>query len=259
MAYRNPAFLPTNRVAVAGASAISVLTGAAFAAANPKERLIDGRISRNAKAASAGAWEIGVDLGSSISCNRVVVPVGHNLSGATVQVYTYTAFGPPTGSVQRASVVAGAGAIDISFAAVASRYWSLYVPTVTLAWELPEWILGTYAQTSTGVVSTWGVSIEEPVLVAPFPTREATVLEAAARRTLSLGHRALAGADLAIYDDVIALGRSRAFLHWPVDDSLASPLLVKLEGRPTRDQDSPNPRGTGPTYRVELEMLEQAT
>ena len=256
MAYRNPAFLTPNRVAVAGAAAISVVSGAAFAAASPKERLVDGRRSRNASPTTTGRWEIGVDLGASFSCNRCIIPLGHNLNGATVQVWTYTS--QWTGAVNRASVVAGSGLLEISFASVASRYWSLdLVPTGTV-WQLPEWVLGLYEQTSTGVVSAWGSRLVEPVLVQPFPTREATVLEAAARRELDLGHRALAGADLAIYDAVLASGRSTPFWHWPVDDALG-PMLVKISGTPSREQDSPNPRGTGTTYRVGLTMLEQAT
>jgi hypothetical protein len=252
MAYRNPAFLASNRVAVAGAAAI---TSSSLAATAPKERLVDGRISRNAQfAASAANQYFEVDLGSALSCDRLVIPVGHNLSGCSVELRG-GASPAPAGVVD--SFTAGSGLIDRSFGAASHRYWRLVFVT-SGQWAIGEWVLGDYQQTSSGVVTPWRAPVFETVLEDAFPTREAVIALAPARRELSIEHRMLESADLAIYDAVIAQGRSVAFWHWPVDDALG-PMLMRLSSDPERDQDSPNPKATGPRYRVALRMREQAS
>lgn len=253
MAYRNPAFLVANRVAVAGAAAISSST---LATGEGKERLVDGRLARLARFNAAAANQfLEVDLGSALSSNRLVIPAGHNLSGCSIELRAGAATNPAT--VIASVTPASSALVDVSFGAASHRFWRLVFIT-SGQWALGEWVLGTYAQTTTGVVSTWGNTIREPVLVETFPTREASILEGPARRELALEHRALTGADLATYDAVLASGRSSAFWHWPVDDALG-PLLVKLSDAPRREQDSPNPKGTGTTYKVALELLEQAS
>jgi hypothetical protein len=252
MAYRNPAYLVSNRVAVAGAAAI---TSSTLAASSPKERLIDGRLSRNAAFNAAAANQfIEVDFGAAVSIDRMVIPPGHNLNGCAIELRADTT---PTPTTVRDSFTASTGLIDRSFGAISFRYWRILFVT-SGAWALGEWVLGDYQQTASGVVPTWGATYMEPVIDESFPTREAVILEAAARRELTLEHTLLTGADLAIYDAAIATGRSVGFWHWPVDDALSA-MLVRLTDTPERSQVSPAPSVTSPRYRVALKMREQAS
>ena len=253
MAYRNPAFLVRNRVADAGAAAIS---SSATATGQGKERLIDSRIAKLFRFNAAAANQfIEVDLGSALSINRMVIPAGHNLSGCAVELRADTT---PTPTTVRDSFTAGSGLIDRTFGPLSFRYWRI-VFTTSGQWELGEFVLGSYAQTADGIAQAWTAPRLSPVTVREFPSREAVLIEAAVRRRFELTHEGCSSADLAIYDEALDRGVGRPFWFWPPDDALASPLFVRLEGDGEREQDSPNPKGTGPTYKVKLAMREQGT
>ena len=253
MAYRNPAYLVRNRVADAGAAAISSST---TATGQGKERLIDGRIAKLARFNAAAANQFfEVDFGAAVSIDRMVIPVGHNLNGCSVELRAGSATNP-------ASVIdsftAGTTAIDRSFGAASHRYWRIVFVT-SGQWELGEWVLGDYQQTADGVAQAWQAPRKSPVRVREFPSREALLIEAAVRRRFVLTHEACSSADLATYDDVLDRGVGRPFWFWPPDDALASPLLMRLEDDGDREQDHPNPKASGPTYTVKLTMVEQGT
>jgi hypothetical protein len=253
VAYRNPAFLVRNRVADAGASAI---TSSTTATGQGKERLIDSRIAKLARFnASAANQFFEVDFGSAVSIDRMVIPVGHNLNGCSVELLADTTATPTT---VRDSFTAGSGVIDRSFGPHSYRYWRIKFVT-SGQWELGEWVLGDYQQTAEGIVQEWSAPRKSSVRVKEFPSREALLIEAAVRRRFEMTHQACSAADLAIYDEVLDRGVGRPFWFWSPDDSLTSPLFVRLEDDADREQDSPNPKGTGPTYTVSLAMREQGT
>ncbi len=252
MAYRNPAFLVSNLVAVASAAAIS--TGTAFASGLGKERLIDYRLGPLTQFSAAAANQyLEVDLGSAKAVNRLIIPVGHNLSGCSVELYGDTTANP---TALRDSFTATAAAIDRTFASATFRYWRLKFVT-NGQWAIGEWVLGAYAQTTSGVVQGWEAPYQSSVVKRSYPSHETTLVEAAARRVIKMEHKAVPSADLAIYDALLAVGVGVPFWHWPCDDSLSSPLLMLLQDDGQRTQDSPAPQGTGPTYTIGLEMIEQ--
>ena len=253
MAYRNPAFLVRNRVAEAGASAISSSTSAT---GQGKERLIDSRVAKLFRFNASGANQfIEVDFGAAVSIDRMVIPVGHNLNGCAVELRADTTATPTT---VRDSFTAGSGLIDRSFGPHSFRYWRIVFVT-SGQWELGEWVLGDYAQTADGIAQAWQAPRLSPVKVRDFPSREAMLIEAAVRRRFVLTHEACSAADLAIYDDVLDRGVGRPFWFWPPDDALTSPLFVRLEDDGDREQDHPSPKASGPTYTVRLAMREQGT
>lgn len=253
MAYRNPAYLVRNRVADAGAAAISSST---TATGQGKERLIDSRIAKLFRFNAAAANQfIEVDFGAAVSIDRMVIPVGHNLSGCAVELRADTT---PTPTTVRDSFTAGSGIIDRSFAALSFRYWRILFVT-SGQWELGEWVLGDYQQTAEGIAQAWQAPRKSPVKVQEFPSREALLIEAAVRRRFVLTHEACSAADLAIYDELLDRGVGRPFWFYPPDDALTSPLFMRLEDDGEREQDHPNPKASGPTYTVKVSMVEQGT
>lgn len=253
MTYRNPAFLVRNRVADAGAAAI---TSSTTATGQGKERLIDSRIAKLARFNASGANQyFEVNFGAAVSIDRMIIPVGHNLNGCSIELRADTTATPTT---VRDSFTAGAGLIDRSFAAISYQYWRIVFVT-SGQWELGEWVLGDYQQTTEGIAQAWQAPRLSPVKVREFPSREALLIEAAVRRRFEMTHEGCNAADLAVYDEVLDRGVGRPFWFWPPDDALASPLFVRLEEDGGREQDHPVPKASGPTYTVRLVMREQGT
>ena len=254
MAYRNPAYLVRNRVADAGAGAI---TNSTTASGQNKDRLIDSRLAKLARFNAAAANQFfEVDFGAAVSINRMIIPAGHNLAGCDVELRAGSATNP-------ASVIdsftAAAGFIERTFGAASHRFWRIVFVT-SGQWELGEWVLGEYKQTADGIAQAWEAPRKSPVVVREFPSREATLVEAPVRRRFELTHEACSATDLAIYDELLDRGVGRPFWFWPPDDALSAvPLFMRLEDDGGRPQDHPNPKASGPTYSVQLRMVEQGS
>ena len=255
MAYRNPAFL-LNKLPAFGTSVITA--SAALVEAFSKALLIDGRTNRVCARSGNGALELFWDLPSAITLDALVIPAGHTLNGADLEVKTYPSAAHSGGTVRSSGTVASAAAIERTWSPVSSQWWSLNIPTTSNNWALPEVILGEKKTTTSGVVPAWDVGLFDPVEVFEFAKREATVRRAPPRRELQVEHQRLPAADLAIYDAVLAVGRAEPFWHWPVDDTLPG-MLVKIVGQPSRTQDSPHLTAAGLTYGVRMTLREQVT
>jgi hypothetical protein len=257
VAYRNPAFIARHYAAEKGVSFIT--TNHAAATGFGKERLVDYRSSTNFKfAASQSDHWIEFQLFNpepGPPVNRLIIPAGHNLSGSTVTVKSGSVSNP--GST-RASGVAGSGLFSLSWAEQSeseSRYWRIEF-SGSGQWELPELWLGRYRQVATGPRPAWELPLYTPAVVRAYASREAVLLAGPSRRRFQLDHVGLAGTDLAIYDEVLALGVALPFWFYAPDDALADPILMRLSEDGERTQDHPSPQA-GPTYTVRLRALEQ--
>lgn len=254
MAYRNPAFIARHLAAEVGVSGI---TSSTTAAGQGVQRLIDYRLSVNMKFNAAAANQfVQYDLGGDQTASRLVIPDGHNLSGASFELRAGAA-NPPT--TVRASGSFGLGLNEVSFSEVVARYWRLVILT-SGQWEFGELWLGHYRQTATGPKPGWSLPVYTPAVVRSFSTREAVLISGARRRRVELEHVGLSGTDLAIYDQIVALGVSAPFYFYAPDDTLG-PLLVRLIDDADRAQDHPAPSvvSPGPTYTVKLRALEQTS
>lgn len=253
MAYRNPAFVARHLGAEVGVSGI---TSSTTAAGQGVERLIDYRLGANMKFNAAAANQfVQYDLGNDQTASRLIIPAGHNLSGASYELRADGA-NPPT--TVRASGTFGLGLADISWSPeVVARRWRLVILT-SGQWEFGEMWLGRRRQTSTGVVQGWEAPWSVPQVRREFPARSAVLIEGPARRRWGIEHRALAGTDLDIYDEVLVRD-GLPFWFFPPDDVIVTPLLMLLDqGTGERTQDSPEPRSSeGPTYTAKLDMTEQ--
>lgn len=257
MAYRNPAFVARHFMAEAGVSAI---TSSATLAGQGVERLIDYRLAANMKfSTTATGLFVEVDFGADQSLDRLIIPAGHNMAGANLRVFandTSPANGGGSIFVHN-EASAGAGLLDFSWATVTKRYWRFISPT-SGQWEFGELWFGQRQQTSTGPRIGWELPLFTPAVVRSFATREAVAIAGPSRRRMNLEHAALSGTDLAIYDEVLALGVALPFYAYAPDDTLADPILMRLVEDGGRTQDHPIPKATaGPSYTVRLRALEQ--
>ena len=252
MAYRNPAFMVRHYGAEIGTAGIT--TGFATATGQGVSRLIDYRLATNMEFAAAETHWIQYDLGASPPpANRLIIPAGHNLYGNLVLKSGATS--PP--GTTRVFQDAPASLIDFSWSEVTARYWRLEFGQVD-QWEIPELWLGQYQQLTTGPRPTWDLPVHTPAVIRSFATREAVLVSSPRRRRLALEHTALAGADLAIYDAVLANGVATPFYCWLPDDALATPILFRLTDDGERTQDHPRPQAAL-SYTVRLRALEQAS
>jgi hypothetical protein len=121
-------------------SAVSLTSGAEDPG-YPLYRLYDRDAGRMFRAASAGTVEVRADQGASPrAVDRLLVPAGHNLDGATLEVLHSdddAAYDPAVpGWTQQ-----GTGLVNTAWAAVAKRYWKLRITAPSSAPELAELFL----------------------------------------------------------------------------------------------------------------------
>lgn len=242
MSYRNPAWIARNLVAEAGVAAISDNNGDLTTSA--KAALIDYHLTDLAvfDAAAADHW-IQADLGTAgETWNRLVIPAGHNLDGATVEVLSGATTTPATsrGSV----VVSGASLIDLSLTENTDRYVRVTFST-NAAHELGELWIGRYRQlTGDGPAPEFQNGYQSANLVSEFPNREGVVVQAPARRVFTLLHpwTVQSTTDYAITEEVIAIGTGVPHWYYPPDDVDAGPFLVLMTRDVDREQDHPVPQ-----------------
>lgn len=239
--YQNPAYGILHAGALAGASAIT--TKYATAANFGKERLIDARTTLLMKFSASQAdhhVETNRGTGTLEAVDRCWIPAGHNLSGATVRVYSGSS--SPASTLRGSSpTVAGTGAIDFAFTSTTDRYVRVLFDG-TGTWELGELWLTRRRSTVRGLDPGWETPIRVPTEITEFPTREITAVLGPARRIFGFSYHDVddAAADSVLLTDVANLGRAAAFLFWPPHASTL-PFVAKLLEDGDREQDSPMP------------------
>lgn len=273
MTYRQPAFMVNNLGLNLSTSAIVARNGSALTTAS-KRALIDGRagaIGTTTATGANGGWIF--DLGSIAAgdqVNRAVIPGGHSLAGANLQTVKDTipgmnGFPSPqiAGFVTVPANYSGPIDFDCTFNATPGyRYFALQWNGSTNGSVISasEYWLGTYKQLSSNayVQTKWRFDYDQDVVADAFGGRDSTLALAPARKRFSLEviNVDAAGADFAILDAVMSLGRAQSFVYWPPDSDTGGPYIVKLAAAATRSQEFPAPQASM-RYAIGLEMVEQ--
>jgi hypothetical protein len=239
--YQNPAYGILHAGALAGFAAMTTKYGTVTGFG--VERLIDARtalLMRFSGSQTDHHVEIDRGTGTLEAVDRCWIPAGHNLSGATVRVYSGTS--SPASTLRGSSpTVAGTGAIDFSFTTTTDRYVRVLFDG-TGAWELGELWLTRRRTTVRGLDPGWGSPLVVPTELIEFPTREISTVLGPARRTYDITYHDVddAGSDAVLLTDVANLGRAAAFLFWPPHAGTL-PFVAKLREDLDREQDSPQP------------------
>jgi hypothetical protein len=265
MAYRQPAFMTTHSVAGRPISAISTAGGTYLTDPN-KRSLVDFRQLELAVYSSGlTTHTLDVDMGSNFLFNRLVIPQGHNLSGATLTVRTDDNSGFTTPTIVGALAVPNFLVIDMALSTiVGERYWrSSFVYGAATAPQLGEYWLGTYNQLSAAAYIDPGFEngFYSQLARQEYPGGIVTAELAPARRRFSLKivNVDMGSTDYTTLGAVLRLGAGRPFWYWPPDDVAfqdLGPFLVILDKDGTRVQEFPSPT-TSPRYSIELSMIEQ--
>jgi hypothetical protein len=243
--------------AAADAGTAAISTQNAVAAGWPVAHLVD-RIAGTLMKfnASAADHDIEVDRGAGTleAIDRLIIPLGHNLSGSTVEVFSDPTPGPTT---SRGSAAATAALFSLDFTSNTDRYVRVTF-SGSGTWEIPQLFLTRKRTFSKGIDPRWDAPIVEPdSLVESFPGREDVTITAPGRRVLEIEAIAYDGADLTIYDDLVAaVGKHTPFYIDPPDSDLGT-LFVRIANDPGRTQDFPAPAAGTVSYTIRLSMVEQ--
>lgn len=255
MAYQNPTLMFLHAGRDAGASAITVTDEAS---GFPKARLIDDRQKALFKFnTSAANHTIDIDRGAEglEGIDRLLIPTGHNLSGATVtiQADTVSNFATPTAL---GSGAVPAGLILFGFGTNTERYLRVKIET-SGQWELGE-VIWTHTRAVTlGVVHRFSDRPEpnfaETTLKGAETFRQ---IDGPTQRRIVLEWARVSGSDLAIFDDLVSTTQAGALKFWidGPDDSLPIVQVRAADGIP-RTNDSPIPLSEI-TERISLDLLE---
>lgn len=218
-------------------------------------RAVDGRLGVALEYTTAGLRRLDFDFSASKDAETLLVLGDHNLSGNVL-----VSSGPDSGSLtQRASITASPGIpVYGTWSHTGDLYWRLTWPNSGNPTRVPQAILGNAIVTLVrGPDPAWETPVRSPVEVAEFPAFEATLVLGPPRRVWRLEiSAAAAAADLALFDALQALGRSRPFAFLPPDDSYEW-TWVALEADWTYRQDWPIPQQEI-RYGAELVLVEQA-
>jgi len=241
---RLPRFVFLHAARAAGLA--SVTCSAASVAGFPIVRLLDGRANALAKFASGAGvtWTVNRGAAGLEAVDRLLIPAGHNLAGATsIEVTSDDSSGFTTPTTLLAAVAVAAGQIDKALAPSTEQYLRM-TAAGTGAWELGELWLGRTRAPTAGVFDPHWHDPTLPSLVRhEFPSGESAVLELGdPKHTWRIEHSWLAGADLAVYAELAAaIGYGRDVFYLDPPDDAEPARLVELSAAPDREQDAEVP------------------
>ena len=262
MAVRMPYFVWSHVGRAAGDAAITMSPAAATGF--PKYHSIDGFGQSLTKHASAAAATWICDRGAAglEAVTRIFIPSGHNLAtgGSQNIVVASDDNGSFTSPTTLATIATAAGLMEASLASSTERYLRVSIPGSGSAWEYGEiWIGRTRTPSAAVVVDPgWDVSPLQNVTVQRFPSGiQGSVVNGGDQRTLKMTFRWVAGTDLTLFQDMAAAcGNAKAPLWVGAPDDAIPAMLMWLSTIASWTQDSTVPQSTGPTYTVELELIE---
>lgn len=264
MAYRNPSFGSHHMLRLAGAAAIG---GSAFNATKVRARAHDSASGKLAAFNGTTANQfVKVDRGAGYASlaqpTALIIPAGHNLTGAHVDVRGHTSDPPDgvTGTVLVSGYPIVAGVNYVPFAALTMRYASITVQESGTAWEFGE---------------LWATVFATPSIASPDPAWEderiprivETTLESgvtfrqakgATRRSWRVTYNAVGiyAPDLVLFRTLESDTQDGLYPFWYLDELVGNnPLLCELVGRVRYTQDAAIPVNQT-TFRVEFEIRE---
>ena len=193
--------------------------------------------------------------GTLTAIDRLFIPEGHNLDGATTLTVQHS-----TDDISYSSIGTdaspGTGAIDIALTSSTNRYVRFEI-TGTGKWEFGElFYTARNAAPTRGPAAPWDATRTRPQQRVRFPSFDAVAVLGEERQGWELTHQALTGTDLTAWDALFSGTRGGAdpFVFWPPDDT-ADPILVQ-HSQWRREMDAPNPAGMGLQYEIRAQFLE---
>lgn len=257
MAWRVPRYSYRHALRTIGVSGITVSPAAD--ASFPVYNLIDDRASSFFKfGSSSSAAVIDGDLGATPPVvDRVVIPAGHNLSGATITVSEDDNAGFTSPNALGTSGTLTSALVDLSFTASSERYVRVAV-NGTGTWELPQLYLTQTNTTTRGPEQRWADTLTDNVVQFALRSGSVASLELGPdRRTFEYAYRALDATDEAIFAALWSECKTaRPFLLDPAYDSEAA-LFVKLAAPIDRQNDREVPNAAAaPRWQRRLTMIE---
>jgi hypothetical protein len=261
MAYQNPIYCTRHILAEAvGRSAGNLTHSGTVETGYSKLNLGDYRPSSLFKwdAAAANHWiKINRGVTGGLDVTRMIIPAGHNLSGAAWTLQSNTSDSWP--GTTRASGTFGSGVISETCTPPSGNQWWRLDISTSGQWELGQLVLSNAFQTVyRGVDVEFEARQVASLREMPFPSREATLAMAALRWFYSVSYRALGTTDLSLLDATIeGSGAGLTPFYFYPPDSTLDPLLMKIRDYTRRRQDHPNPKGGGFTYEMAFTMIEQ--
>lgn len=257
MAYQAVRLYFEHILKTAGASAVTVSNEDATLT---KDRLHDGRISPLFKfgTSQANNW-IDVDRGASPvgdDPDTLIVPAGHDMGGASVQILA-DSFTPPTTVRLTAPSFPSGLAISPINPALTQRYIRFNVVTSGI-WSLPELIYTESRELARGIVPDFHDRDEpnfEEIITAQGEVFR--TVRGVARRAISIGFEGMKAADQTILDDLLtATGAGVDAFYLRPPDTAKTEVRVRIQPPLQREQDSPSPVATGLEESVRIELVE---
>lgn len=246
MTYRDPAFILENVLRTATLSSPNAL-----AAGFGLENAANGRLAVPLRFdTSETDHELRADLGAAAAAplTRAVIGEGHDLAGALVELRSSpSGFG--SGSVRASASPADASIIDLDAGAGSTdRYWWLAF-VGTGAWTIPEATLGPRVVPERGFMTNWDDVPSPQIDQRRFPGALYTVRLGPEIQEFTFQADAVAGTDLAIYDELLAASHSGEPLAFWTPDSVDAVRFAQVTvQRLRRRQRSKVPRVAGPEY-----------
>lgn len=260
MAARMPYFVWSHAGRAAGDA--SVTMSPAASSTMPKYRSLDGfgqSLAQHGSSSASAYWQVDRGAGTLEAVDRLLIPSGHNLGAQTVAVKA-SATGAYAGEeTTLASFTSAAGLIEQAVTSSTARYLRVSFGG-TGQWEYGEMWLGRTRTPSSAVVVDpgWKRPPLSNVTVQRFPTGvQGSVVNGPDQRTLGMTLRWVAGSDLTLFEDLAtACGAAKAPFWVGGPDDATPTMLAWLSAISAWEQDSEVPQATGPTYTVQLELVE---
>lgn len=263
MAWRNARYCILHAAREVGAAGIS--TGSTFSTTQPKDHLIDNRAgSLTTFTATSSTHYIQIDRGAGATAiNRLWIPAGHNFAGWDIRLRADddVAMGSATLLIDPAGdgLSVGSGAIDIDFTSNTERYVRLDWPNeTTINPALGELLLTITRTLTTGPEPGWTDELTPNTRLQELRGGgQAALVEGADQRSFELRYRAVSDTtDLALFDDLVALGLSAPLLFDPPYDDEASVWCRLQEGiRRVQDPQVPATSNARQTQ-IDVRLLE---
>jgi len=264
MAYRRPRFMYDHALRDAAAGSVTITTPDSVF---DEHRLYDGLI-RPARSYEWGQalanHAVEVDLGAGIpTYDRLIIPAGHNLTGASyvVEDDDNSGFTSAT-SLASSSFPAGTALLDIPFTASAQRYLRLRI-TSSGDWRMSEVyftkVVTTDATIGRGPDPGWTDQPVTNVNLTRMRSGEGYALELGPiQQHIVYEFHKITAADRAMFEALLAATSSgtQPFYLDRTDDALP-PIYVRLVEQITMVQDRKDPKALGPSYTVRVAMSEE--
>lgn len=258
MAWRNPFFVFEHAYRDGGAG--TVTSGPVAATGFPLSRVIDEQVGPLFKHNVAATFELvkkDRGAGTLFPIDRVLIPATHNITGTVnIQSDTDPNFGTPL-LLLTGAITAGV-LLDQSLTPNTERYIRIFI-TESGQWEYGEIWFGRDRTPTRGPASDFESGTKEPK-ISEYETEAGNTYRLQTglpRGIFAFEFRRLSAADRAIFDDLnTQTNFGLSPFWWFGPDDTEPPVLVTLDAPIKVQNDSPNPRTLGPTYKATVVMRE---